>query len=171
MNLKCLILKVKNIIYTIEIRDENYNVIKDRGEIRVDYTINYWAWWKEKLGYIDEKVDVLILSDEKFIIDKFVDDVKVSIWKIEDIIKCLNLIKEKEQSEIKVISYKGDIIEIILQGNKIKIEVNKKLEQKIIGKKIEEINENIEIKKEVPKDSIANYYKNKTQEFMKNTKN
>ncbi|MGL4403456.1 MAG: hypothetical protein ACRCTS_07040 [Fusobacteriaceae bacterium] len=171
MSLKCLILKVNNDIYTIEIKGNNYEVIKDRGEIKTAYTTteNYWMWWKEKTGYIDEGLDILTISDTEFLIDNSVNNIRKLTWELRDILEVLNILDEKSDHRFKILDYNAqdNLMEVVLDGENVNLVLNKKLGDDVKIKKAEELKTKSEIKKDPPRGSIADYYKRETRKYMK----
>jgi len=46
--------------------DETLEPLKNRGEIEQNYNADlFWAWWKKKIGYEDEKLSFLVVTDNK----------------------------------------------------------------------------------------------------------
>ena len=46
--------------------DETLEPLKNRGEIEQNYNADlFWAWWKKKVGYEDEELSFLVVTDNK----------------------------------------------------------------------------------------------------------
>jgi len=173
MELRCLILKIKNDIYTVEIRDNKCEVIKDRGEVRGEYTNNYWSWWIDKLGYSNEEVDILTLFDDELKIDDSINNISEATWNSQDVMKAIGELERESGSTFKFIDFdeENSLIEVLIDRDKVVLGINKKFvyEVREVGphkkKKVEAVEEKI-ITEPAPKGSLKDYYLRKTKECI-----
>jgi len=172
MELRCFILKIKNAIYTIEIRDEKYEVLNDRGETKTDYNNEYWSWWIEKIGYFNEKIDIFTLFDDELKIDDKINDVKEITWDSRDLIKALRELERESSLSLEFISYddENQILKLEIDGEIKEFGTNKKIK---FAQEEKKNNENKVIKKEkkiiapAPKGSLADYYREQTNNYSR----